>query len=81
MLRFLFRQRPPRPRRPALRVVIDNKPTAPGTDLGAVFCANDIFEMAQLHPHLKTAGKPAKAATFLIGRSGALYRITVEAVR
>jgi hypothetical protein len=35
----------------------------------------------QLHPHLKTAGKPKTDASFLVGRAGALYKVTVETVR
>ena len=59
----------------------ENPVAAAVTDIGAMRAANDLYLMAQLHPDLRTAGKRASHPSFLIGRHGVLYRVTVEAVR
>lgn len=74
----LFKRR--RAARPALRVVADNQPAAIA-EIGAMLCANDVFEMAQLHPSLRVAGKLPKATSFLVGKAGALYEVSIKCVR
>jgi hypothetical protein len=70
-----------RARETELKVAVDKKPELIGTDIGAIAAANDLYLMAQMHPDLRTASKRASQPSFLIRRKGALYKVTVEAVR